>query len=537
MSSKKSTPSRANNDSSSDDGHDTILVGTVKTSLGHPLLSLYQSGNAVVQSRITVNFQHAGLNRVEVTGLPPAVDQQSIRVRLLSTPTKKAKFKTGFVSVLKPTNNLAGIIDWCINRGEKTTVRINAPGGLSAGGELITKIGETHAALGTTKGFDVIPFEGGELEVDTMFPKHLTNSATLVLTPTVSEAGTYELLVKFETPGINWSASYDALNDAGGNNFASLCCLAQIVNNSKCTFEGAQLKIFSGANRSGGNDVQHFGGRQMGIMPAAHYGGGMPSKAVGGRHNYPLSTPRSTLAPGLKGIELGQFDGVPYTRELYFSADLGYEEGNPEDITRHPASIRLRLTNQLGSDLPPGAVEVNDLDEEGDEQKTNSGEIEQHIKQGQSFRLELNEPDTAVQIARRQGVCTITPAPSKLAEIAKTLPKEGVNPRPHHPASPSDDAGSNQPGEDHTPDMIHTLPRVDVIENYGRESREVIVEVQLTREQEVIDASHKFTRTGNTSGYFTVTAPGSVPRTKTEGPDVTSPLTIEYKVQWKVKSK
>ena len=263
-------------------------------------------------------------------------------------------------------------------------------------------------------GMVVLPLTP-KFELGDGMPGGLANTPSLVLEPSVTEPGKYQVRFLYEADNITWAPRYNAFFDQAAGKLTRFECVVDITNQSGLQIEDGVFKLFTGSNFGQGRRNFGKGIRAQAVsMAMAPRGGGGPEsmmsddaavESVGEQKLYVLPEALSIGATATKNTNLFLAEDVPVQVELYLpAAYYGYTVGaTEEDSAKLPVSVRLRIKNDeasnLGKNMPAGEVAFFVYDSTGTEQKVDSASVESRAK-NEPFKLDLRKPSADVKATR-----------------------------------------------------------------------------------------------------------------------------------------
>lgn len=502
-------------------------------------VTVYQHGGlAVVREQRRVQLI-AGPNQVYLEGLPTAYQLNSLTVLDYEGA---GELSLGPVSYRAANLDKARILLGSVGRRVAVKEILN-------NGRVNNVFGTLRAVLGNelaverTDNKRLILVPSTQVELDEL-PPGLSSTPSLMMLPTATAEGDYNIGLLYEAGGLQWGARYSAFYDEKTNTLSRLEASVAITNKSGARFHNARVQLLAGGNYASGG--QYYA--EAAMMPmGAPAGGGMRKSAlraqaasvesVGEVKMYALPE-RVTISDGeTQQVTLFLAREVPVKREYFLSAG-GYDNTPGEDAQKLPVYVRLRLDNtaenNLGAALPAGEVSILQPDAAGSPQKTFSAALEA-VAQGEEFKLEFG-PSSDIKAQRLLVEATETGESEDESEE-----ETGVE-EPHFPIRPLGGApvvagGPGMPG-----DRAREIARNAVLENeqeplrFREEERELIVHNYKGVDVEVLVAeyvpenaewlvkpeTHEFTSDG---------ANGTTVRVKVPANGKTS---LRYRLRWQL---
>lgn len=366
-------------------------------------LTIYQSGGlAVVRETRRVGLI-AGPNQVYLEGLPTQYQLNSLVVVDYSG---EGELSLGPVSYRAANLDKVRVLQGSV--GKPVTVQLTQNNGrvVNVGGTLRAVLGnELAVERSDNKRLILVPSSQVELKE---LPAGLSSTPSLMMLPTASAEGDYNVSLLYEAGGLGWSARYFAFYDEKTNKLTRLEGSVAITNRSGARFHNARVQLLAGANYAAyaADAYAESAGGGMRLAAAAPMKRAVAARAasvesVGEVKVYPLGE-RVTIADGeTQQVTLFLAKDVPVKREYFLSAGA-YENTAGQDATRLPVFVRLRLENNaesnLGAALPDGEVSILQPDSTGTPQKTFSTHLGA-VAQGESFKLEFG-PTADIKVER-----------------------------------------------------------------------------------------------------------------------------------------
>lgn len=512
-------------------------------------ITLYQGGHAVVREIRDVELDASG-NTVLLEGLPNAYVPNSLKFRRVQGP---GSFNPGCITIQPANLSLPNIL--AAYQGRKITlVQPNGVQRLRNTGKLVAVFGN-HVAIERERGSGVMVVPAtSEWEFPDGLPEGLSATQSVVMEPTVGEAGKYRLHSLYKTGGLNWSAHYTGFFDKKSGKFQRLECTILLTNNCGVRFASAKLKLFASANVSHAKSVR--GARFAAASAAPPMGGAMPEaalsfdsaevEAVGEQKMYKL--------PGEQTLESGQpkeaylllSEGVPAVVELYVPRHQGYDELAEGELTKVGCPMRLHLVNNsdnnLGTALPAGPMSIFEDDSAGEAQETNASAVRRDVAVGEAFTLDLQNPSSDVKFTRRLVSWSEDPEPEAAEETAEET--GAAQHRVTAPGGPdvgtpgahgrlrqeiltaADEAETDREADDEEDTeeapRFHYETRETVVFNFGTDAVDVNVQEQFPQTAEFSDESHSFAAKATTQGTYKVSVPAG------------DKVTVRYSLKWRI---
>ncbi len=308
-------------------------------------ITLYSSGFGVVKDTRSLTLR-AGVNRVEVTGLPHTIDSNSLFTMFEGTlssvrvnterPTSASILASRVgkkVTLIGANHTFTGIVDRFQNG---VLILKLADGSLLS----VTNPGSFHVSM------DSIP------DVFTRFPNV---SADL----NARRAGRQNVSFFYKAGGFRWAATYNVILDenAASGRFSGY---ARIDNTTGMDFRGATVRLLAGdiyRDRGRMDEPQMFA-REVMVTAMADTERKMVQESVGDVHLYTLEKPFDLLTGEQTKIPLVEDSAIKPTRRYRYAAS-----GNGSGVfVGSQAQILYDITNTaaagLGKPLPAGLATV-----------------------------------------------------------------------------------------------------------------------------------------------------------------------------------
>lgn len=475
-------------------------------------LTAYQGGSAVVREKRVVTLPE-GKSLVALEGLPEQFIQGSMTVVSVEG---EGKFNLGPISYRPKSLSPQTILEKSIGKQVEFT-EITQTGHSSTRGILKFILGNT-AVVETSTGVQVVPISPRYKLIDGM-PAGLTSKPSLVMEPTVAQAGEFGVNILYETSGIEWSSRYEAFYDAKNERLTRLVSWVDLSNYSGGNLKEAGFKLIAQANHGSRGNMRAMA--MTASVADSPMGGGGPKMAsfglesaqvesVGEQKMYVLPDTLSLDHGESKQTALLMADNVPVTPE-YFLSGAHYRNGarRHEDAQKLPVHLRLKLKNDkasnLGVALPPGEVVVFEADSSGAMQKTDSSNVN-HVAQDEEFKLSLNNPTRDIKATRvlvdfRQDPEPPAPAPAPVAPATT----RGAGPAAATAAEPP------------APPAPRFAEETRELRLYNYKDKEVTVEVSeyFPREVEFLSNGEQFMVDGKQRNSVAVAVPAKGDKTVT----------------------
>lgn len=365
-------------------------------------LTVYQQGGlAVVREQRRVALM-SGPNQLYLEGMPTAYELNSLTALDYKGP---GVLSLGPVSYRAANLDKQRILQESV--GNRVVVKEVANNGRvsSVSGTLKAVIGhELAVERHDNRRLMLVP--STQVELDSL-PPGLSSTPSLMMLPTASVEGNYQVGLLYEAGGLQWSARYAAFYDEKTNKLSRFQASVSVTNGSGARFQHARVQLLAGANYS--RRPQNYGLESMAMAAPA---GGMRKQAfraasapavesIGEVKAYELPE-RVTISDGeTQQVTLFLANDVPVKREYFLSAGGYYSTGNGEP-EKLPIYVRLRLentlANHLGKALPAGDVSILQPDASGSQQKTFSSAMDA-VAEGEAFKLEFG-PSSDIKAER-----------------------------------------------------------------------------------------------------------------------------------------
>lgn len=320
-----------------------FLISSVAVSQPYDI-TLYSSGFGVVKDTRSFTL-NAGMNRLNVTGLPHAFDPNSLFTLFNGT------LNSASMGMERPTS--ASIL----------TSRI---------GKKVTLIGADHTFTGVVDRFQngvlILKLNDGSLlsvtnpssfhvAVDSL-PAIFTSFPTVAVDLNARRAGKQDVSFLYKTGGFSWAASYNVILDEDATT-GRLSGFARIDNNTGMDFRNATVRLLAGdIFRTGGGRNQAPMYREVMAMASADSERKMVEESVGDVHLYTLDKPFDLMTGVQTRIPLVEESSIKHERRYRYMAN-----GNSTGIFRGSlAQVVYDIPNTtaagLGKPLPAGQVSV-----------------------------------------------------------------------------------------------------------------------------------------------------------------------------------
>jgi hypothetical protein len=503
-------------------------------------LTVYQQGQSVIRELRELALV-AGKNFVQLDGLPTAFVENSLVVLGAKGP---GDFNIGSASYEPANMNGAAILLKAV--GTKVTlIEQTQQGPVRSTGILRFVLGN-QVVLEQDGTMVVVPLTP-KFELGEGMPDGLANTPSLVLEPSVSEPGKYQVRFLYEADNINWAARYNAFFDQKTNTLTRFECVVDITNNSGLLIQDGVFKLFTGGNFSQNRRSHAKGGIRAQAAPmamSARGGGGFNEsmvaddaavETVGEQKLYVLPEPLTVGETATKHSNLFFAQDVPVQVELYLPVPHYYaysaaEVSAEEDSAKLGVLVRLRLkndaANNLGKDMPAGEVAFFVFDSSGSEQKVDSANVEARAK-GEPFKLELRKPSADVKATRRLTfVHQDQPDPEPEAPVVE----EGGLPEAEIVATPqtmsmrpevTTGEGTGEKKKKVVKPLFREEEREITIFNYKDTDVEVIVSEQFPDKAEFIKKP-EFTDSTSTNGTLRIAVPAK------------DKATVSYRIKYRI---
>lgn len=202
-------------------------------------------------------------------------------------------------------------------------------------------------------------------------PAGLREKPTLLAQVESEAGGSSELVLRYLTGGLSWSADYVAeLNEAEDR--LDLSAMVTLRNNTGSAFDDAALRLVAGQvnlqTRSPQPSPPMMMTRAKGAMMESAEADMSAPQSVSDRYVYDLARPVTVGARETKQINLLSADGVAVLKTYRFDG-LASARGGANEIGPVNAAITLEIENGeetgLGLPLPAGIVRVYQADQTG----------------------------------------------------------------------------------------------------------------------------------------------------------------------------
>jgi hypothetical protein len=494
-------------------------------------LTVYQGGQAVIRESRELALVK-GKNSVQLDGLPTAFVENSLVVLGAKGPGALNIGSSGYepanMSGFNILQKAVGSKVTLIEQTQQGPVRTTGTLRFVAGNQVVLEQEGSMVLVPLTPKFEL--HEG--------MPAGLANTPSIAFEPSVTEAGKYEVRFLYEADGINWAARYNAFYDTATSTLKRFECVVDITNQSGLEIEDGVFNLLTGSNGSARRRSSPKGGgaRAYALSAASDMGGGgyMESVAasdatvesVGEQKLFVLTDLLSIGATGTKNCNLFMAEDVPVRLELYMPAytySLSQTAASPEDASKLPVMVRLRIKNDdasnLGKDMPAGEVAFFVFDSSGAEQKVDAAFVDARAK-GEPFKLELRKPSADVKATRRLSFVhqdqpdpeepnqAVTPEGGMPEELSADVEVESqAMSMSMSPAVVAPDGGGKKKKEVVKP-LFREEEREVTIFNYKGEDVEVIVSESFPDKCEFIKRP-EFVDSNNTAGTLRVSVPAN----------------------------
>lgn len=323
-----------------------LLVSTALTASAQSYdLTLYTSGFGVVKDTRAMTLR-AGMNRVEVTGLPHSFDPNSLFTLFNGT--------MGMLSMGTERPTSASIL----------TSRI---------GKKVTLIGADHTFTGVVDRFQngvlILKLNDGSLlsvtnpgsfhvAVDSL-PAVFSTFPTVTLDLNARRAGRQDVGLLYKSGGFNWSASYVVVLDENGS-AGRLSGTARIDNSTGMDFKGATLRLVAGdiyRNRGEREEGPMFR-EMMAMAERATADMKLEQESVGDVHLYTLDKPFDVLSGVQTRIPLVEEAAIKPVRRYRYTASGGGDGVFAGSRAQVMYDVPNTTAGGLGKPLPAGNVTV-----------------------------------------------------------------------------------------------------------------------------------------------------------------------------------
>ncbi len=323
-----------------------LIAGLAVSASAQPYdLTLYNSGFAVVKDTRSMTLS-AGMNRIDLTGLPQSLDPNSLFPQFNGT--------VGVIALRMEQPNTASILS-------------------SRVGKKVTLIGADHTFTGVVERFQVGLLilklnDGSLLTVQNPGSFHLSvdslpavfGSYPMIRAELIARrAGKQDVSLFYKAGGFHWAASYVVVLDENGS-AGRFSGMARIENSTGMDFKGSTLRLVAGdIYRNRGDQDERPLLMQMAAM-AERVSSDMKlgQESVGDVHVYTLDKPFDVMNGMQTRIPLMEDTAVKPARRYRYTANgsgdglfAGSRAQVIYDIPNTPAA-------GLGKPLPAGDVTV-----------------------------------------------------------------------------------------------------------------------------------------------------------------------------------
>jgi hypothetical protein len=476
-------------------------------------LTIYSSGGlAVVRETRRVSLI-AGPNQVYLEGLPAQYQLNSL---VVVDYAGEGELSLGPVSYRAANLDKNRVLQGSI--GKPVTVSLAQNNGriVNVGGTLRAVLGnELAVERSDNKRLMLVPSSQVELKE---LPAGLSSTPSLMMLPTATADGDYDVSLLYEAGGLGWSARYFAFYDEKTNKLSRLEASVAITNRSGARFHNALVQLIAASNYAQADSygLESAGGgmRMMSAAPMAKRSLAARAanvESVGEVKMYPLGE-RVTIADGeTQQVTLFLAKDVPVKREFYLDAG-SYDSTPGQDAQKLPVYVRLRMENNaesnLGSAMPDGEVSILQPDSSGNPQKTFTARLDA-VTQGESFKLEFG-PTADIKAER-------------VLLSASETEEEGAEEEALSVSAPKRHGAEEDATETETPRFREEERQLTVF-NYKGEAVDVLVSDNIPEGAEFISKpeGHEFAENGVNGADVRVRVPAN------------GKTTLQYRLRWQL---
>lgn len=207
------------------DGSDSVSV------------TIYNQGTALVQDRRTFDLQ-AGTNTLDFTDVAASIDPTSVNFKSLTDPDGTIVLEQNYVYDLVGSGAL-------LNRYLDQTIRVTVEDGTVFTGQLLSGR-NFEIILRTEEGQIIVVAQDKVRDISfPSLPEGLITRPTLRWLLQSAQSGDQQVELTYLTGGINWTADYNVLLNAG-NTSLDLNGWITLNNTSGATYREAQVKLVAG---------------------------------------------------------------------------------------------------------------------------------------------------------------------------------------------------------------------------------------------------------------------------------------------------
>lgn len=378
-------------------------------------ITVYQGGNAVVREKRVVDLVE-GRNEVHIHGLPLTYAENSMT---LDTVEGDGQFKQGPMTYHPATLSQQNIWKGSIGRRIKILRQLPTGNSTHADGILRHIIGNNSLVLDCAGKIRVVQMQP-DFEVDGEMPSGLTDLASMVMRPTVTQSGRFGMNILYQASGIDWAARYELIYNSKTERIERLICWVDLDNASGASFDDATLKLFASQNIAPG-------GRRMRPMMAMSKSRGMEETAtamslggapaadvsfesaqvqrVGEQYMYELPDRVSLKAdePTTNAILIWNTD-IPTTPDYRLQSGSYTLVQAGATAQKLPIFNKVRAINSaesnLGVPMPAAPMSIFERDQSNELQQLDGSSISQHVEINEPFDFSLSKPVWGLKATR-----------------------------------------------------------------------------------------------------------------------------------------
>jgi len=361
----------------------TTLILPPSTAFADDLaMTIYGNGRALVSDSRDIMFKN-GEQIIELPGVSSQIQPETATFVASGIGINEQNFDFDLLSPEKLMEKAVGstveIVRTNPGTGRETREKAKV---LSVNNGVVIQIGNKIEVLRD----DDIPTR----VVFDSVPPNLRANPTLSVNVQSERAGRRNANLTYLTGGLNWRADYVAVFDEEKSKM-DLQGWATLTNNTKTTFEDADVSVIAGtAKQAGRNNYNQYN-------PRLNNGGNFrnagveqsPQERVGDNYLYPLPGKITVKSNQTKQVGIVDAQNVEATK-IYEYRAYGYNNANQPQS----ADVRIAFSNSrqtgLGEALPQGIFRVYTKDASGRSQFIGEDQIG-HIPGGSLMALKIGE--------------------------------------------------------------------------------------------------------------------------------------------------
>lgn len=354
-------------------------------------LTIYNQGTALVQDVRSFDLS-MGQNTIDFTDVAASIDATSVVFKALTTPEDVVVLEQNFVFDLVGSGAL-------LNRYLDETITVTAEDGTTFTGQLLSgRGGEIILRDDAGQVFVISQAKVRDIQFPNL-PDGLITRPTLRWLLESGVAGSQQVELTYLTGGINWTADYNVLLNAG-NTSLDLNGWVTLTNTSGAGYQNAQVKLVAG-------DVNRLPEPQAMFRVEADMAvAAMPTSAPRVEQReffeyqlYEITRPVSVASNETKQVEFVTGTNVPANTFFVFNSfpgffgyygpitDQGYGVTGVTDVQSW-LEFSTGEDNGLGADLPAGRIRVYQEDVDGAALLIGENRID-HTPQGEDVKIFL----------------------------------------------------------------------------------------------------------------------------------------------------